>query len=64
MRNKEAEQKLKRIRTKYQEKIWNLQNQTLTQEAKITPLKKPNYKSKASVPEQETLKQTQTTKIQ
>ena len=48
MRNKEAEWKLKRIGTKHQEKIWNLHNQTLTQETRITPLKKPNYTPRPS----------------
>jgi hypothetical protein len=52
MRNKEAEQKLKRIGTKYREKIWNLHNQTLTQENRITPLKKPNYTPTVSIRKQ------------
>ena len=43
MRNKEAEQRLWRVGIRYQEKIWNLHRQTLTQENKSTPLKKPKY---------------------
>ena len=52
MRNKEAEQKLKRIGIKYREKIWDLHNQTLTQENRITPMKKPNYTPTVSIRKQ------------